>query len=75
MSQVRLSIIRCRNHPMLLALEVSAVGDPESCGGGVRIAGSKCCGIWDLKKSWLVDAVELVNEIECMADAGEGRTT
>lgn len=41
-------------------------------GSGVRITPSKCCGRWDLVKSWPLSKREwdeIVNEIQCETDA------
>jgi len=42
-----LALYRCQFHPGNLSLHLD-----DEYGGGVRLSDYKCCGAWDLVKSW-----------------------
>ncbi len=58
MSEVYLGIYECPIHHY-----VSICVDPLSDHGGTRLTPSKCCGRWELKKRWKVDAKQAAEAI------------
>jgi len=54
---VTVSVLQCPFHERSRSLEI-AVGD-----AGVRVAGGKCCGRWEVQTTWKVDRKRLKRDV------------
>jgi hypothetical protein len=59
-----IAINRCHNHPSCLMIDVTNEH------GGTRITPTKCCGHWDLIKTWRTDQITLESLAELLKDSG-----
>ena len=66
-AKYKLSICRCPAHPNFLSVSL----DDFYAGTGVRLTASKCCGRWEVIKSWPMDEREMGETAHLFLNAAE----